>query len=490
MTLITLQFILFLVLTAALYYLLPGRFRSALLLAASVYFYWTLAPQYLPWLLLSAFSVWLLALLSAKERGRTASFVLSAAGAAIALGSLIYFKYLDFICEILMPGRFAEGLGIVAPLGLSFYTLQAAGYVIDVRRGDTEPEKNPLCLISYLIFFPHIMSGPIASAKVVLPQFSEPRGFDFENALAGVRRFFLGAFKKLVIADFAGLFVDAVYSNIYSENPLSLAAAALLYGIQLYFDFSAYTDMALGAARVLGFELEENFRAPYFSSSVTEIWTRWHITLTNWLRNYVYFPLGGSRRGFPRKIFNICLVFIVSGLWHGAGWAFVIWGLIFALLRALEELARLFLTAKPASGRAPLKTLLGRLYTYLSWCFAFIFFRLGNAEKAFEFIGRIFSLGEWSLTLAVNRFYLILMNIEGEFPAFAKAALFSWCFFTLLLLALEYVFVYRGRALTARPNDLLSQLGEWPRFALELLMLAAALAFGVFGASSFVYFQF
>lgn len=498
MAFISISFVIFMVITAAAYYILPQRLRPALLLLASLYFYWSAAPGSLVWLLASVSVAYLAALAVGAASGERSKKLICAAGVLLLLGSLAYFKYFDFftssVAALLEHGAASGPGSLIAPVGISFYTLQAVGYIVDVRRGEIAPERNPITFAAYITFFPHIMSGPIAKASRLLPQFKDALAFSAANLADGARRFALGVFKKAVIAEPARLFVDAVYYDIARENPASVAAAALMFSIQLYFDFSAYTDMALGAGKALGFELGENFRAPYFSKSITEIWTRWHISLTSWLREYVYFPLGGSRQGFARKLLNIALVFLVSGLWHGADWGFVAWGAIFALLRIAEELWRKHaphaFADRGSRSLGAVKSVLSRVYVFLAWSFAFIFFRLEAFGSGIAAVAKIFDFSHWSLSVLAERVYLMMMNTIDSSPAYAKTAVFVAVAFALILLALEYIFVYRERALTERPNDLLAQLPEGMRFALALLMLCAALAFGVFGSSSFVYFQF
>ena len=498
MAFISTTFVIFLIITAAAYYILPQRFRPAVLLLASLYFYWSASPSLLPWLLVSVSAAYLTALAVGAAKGERTKKLTAAAGIALLLGSLIYFKYYGFISSsvcALLGREAANGAGsLIVPLGISFYTLQSVGYIADVRRGEIPPERNPITFAAYITFFPHIMSGPVAKASRLLPQFRDAHRFSIKTLSDGARRFALGVFKKAVISEPFKLFVDAIYYNIAKENPASVAAAALLFSMQLYFDFSSYTDMALGAGKMLGFELGENFRAPYFSKSITEIWERWHISLTDWLREYLYFPLGGSRRGFARKLLNIALVFLASGLWHGADWGFIVWGAIFALLRIAEELWRKYMPSGNAGvgSRALriLKSALSRVYVYLMWSFALIFFRLEDLSSGLAAVAKLFDFSNWSLLALNERAYLIMMNTIDSSPAFAKTAVFVAAAFALALLALEYRFVYRGRASTERPNDLLAQLPEGIRFALSLLMLCAALAFGFFGSSSFVYFQF
>ncbi|MEG0752176.1 MAG: MBOAT family O-acyltransferase [Oscillospiraceae bacterium] len=497
MAFISVKFVLFMTIVAALYYILPRRWSNTLLVAASGMFYYISSPRSLPWLALSVIISYTAAIICERVRGTRSKTAVVALALVLDIGALVFFKYSGFFMQHLesmlgFPVAAEGAFGIIVPFGISFYTLQTVGYLIDVRRGTIAAERNVITYAAYITFFPHIMSGPIARASHLLPQFNSAAAFSWENICGGVRRFLWGLFKKAVIADTLALFVDTVYTSPANENPLTVLAACLAFGLQLYFDFSAYTDMALGAGLLLGFQLDENFSAPYFSTSVTEIWTRWHLSLTSWLHEYVYFPLGGSRKGYTRKLINIMLVFIVSGLWHGGHWGFVVWGILFGILRIFEDVVGKKLSAlPPLKGPARKAVLIVRTaYSYLAWCGVFIFFRMKTITASVGVISRIFTLSQWSVSAFEARCYNLLLNTIPSSPAFAKLGLLIIAMSTLLALALEYYYVYLRHAHTDRPNDLLAQLPEWPRFAVYMFMLCASLAFGMFGSSSFVYFQF
>ena len=474
------------------YYALPKRYKNAAILAASVLFYYLTAGRYVTWLAAATVITYFAALACDGAKNERAKKTVSAVGVALLLGSLVFFKGL-------LPALTEAGISlgsISAPLGISFFTFQSVGYIVDVRRGSVRAERDFVAAAAYLTFFVHISSGPIESTQRMLPQFCEEHKLGSARLCEAGRRFLLGAFKKAFIADNIGQFVDAFYYMWQRENGASLALACVLYALQLYFDFSGYVDMMAGVAGAMGFEIAENFCAPYFACSITDIWNRWHISLTSWFREYLYIPLGGSRRGFARKLLNICIVFLLSGIWHGADLSFLIWGAIFAALRAAEELARRYLppiSPKTGAGRAALAAL-GRVYTLIAWCLAYIFFRLDTASDAAAVIVKIFDFSGWSLSAARERVYLIALSLTDETALYARAMVAAIALAVAALLAAEYFTVYRPardkHRLDTTSNDLLGALGEWPRFAAELVMLALLLAFGSFGSSSFLYYKF
>ena len=473
------------------YYILPVRYKNAAILAASMLFYYLSAGWYVIWLAVAALFTWGAALLCDSSKTEKGKKAISAAAVVLLLCSLIFFKGL-------LPTFKNSGLsfgGLTAPLGISFFSFQAVGYIVDVRRGRLRAERDIVTATAYLTFFVHISSGPIESAQRMLPQFYEGHRFNIDKLCVAGRRFLLGAFKKAFIADNLGGFVDALYYMWQRENGASLALACVLYALQLYFDFSGYVDMMAGVAGAMGFEIAENFCAPYFARSITDIWNRWHISLTSWFRDYLYIPLGGSRRGFARKLINICIVFLLSGIWHGWDESFVIWGAVFAALRVAEELFRRYLSPvepQTMAGRVLLDSL-GWVYTTVAWCLAFIFFRLDTTADAVGVLKGIADLSSWSLTAARERLYLIAMSLTDETALYAHAMIAAVVLSIAVLGALEYRHIYRStqdKHNIGASNDLLGALGEWPRFALEITMLALLLAFGSFGSSSFLYYRF
>ena len=321
MDLISLGFLLFAAVTVVAYYALPLRLRPVWLLLASVFFYLSADVRCGLFLLFSILSCYAAALLMQRTRHKKLLLLLAL---ALNLGLMAALKLLPW----LMAQAVEEGrLRLLYPLGLSFYSLQAAGYVIDVYRGKLEPERKRWRFALFMSFFPIVSQGPISRYDQLSPQLCEGHAIDAKNLAYGAQLALWGYFKKLVVADRAGLLVDLVYDTPGQYAGLAVCVAATLYTLQLYADFSGCVDICRGIARMLGIEVIENFRRPLFSQSIAEFWRRWHISLGAFLRDYLYFPLGGSRKGKARKALNTLAVFAVSGLWHGAGLNFLFWGL-------------------------------------------------------------------------------------------------------------------------------------------------------------------
>ncbi|MBO5998651.1 MAG: MBOAT family protein, partial [Lachnospiraceae bacterium] len=320
----SLKFLLFMLITAAVEFLLPKIARTKWLFAASIVFYALLDIKFVPLLAAVVLTAYLggLAVKTENGKGRNAGF---AAAVITEIALLVIFR---------SAGIFTKDHVWIVPVGISFYILQAIGYLADVRRGAADAEKDLVDLGLFISFFPQLTSGPIERAPHMLPQFKKgPDGFDPVRIRDGALFMLWGYFMKMVIADRIAILTDTFYSAPGSYGGAVAFTAAALYMIQLYCDFAGYSSIAIGAAKVLGIELFENFNSPFLSGSVAEYWHRWHISLSTWLRDYIYIPLGGSRKGTGRKYINILLTFLVSGLWHGTGWNFLLWGLVFGLLQ-------------------------------------------------------------------------------------------------------------------------------------------------------------
>ena len=329
-----------------LHWITPRKWRWALLLAASCFFYATWGPEYILVLLLTIVISYYAALYmerAGKQRDRSANgkknrgaspsaktvLVLSIIFCA---GLLFFFKYLNFFSENVaaLLQRFSIPmqpftLRLALPIGISFYLFQTISYLVDVYKGKIPAERHFGIYAVYISFFPKVMQGPIERGESLLPQLHKPRRFHYGQASYGMKLMAWGFFKKLVLADGLSIYVSQVYDNLSSYTGFSLMLATFFYAIQLYCDFSGYTDIALGSAGILGIRLSPNFRSPYFVSSIKDFWGRWHISLSSWLRDYIYIPLGGSRVGRIRHALNIMITFLVSGLWHGASWNYVLW---------------------------------------------------------------------------------------------------------------------------------------------------------------------
>jgi alginate O-acetyltransferase complex protein AlgI len=329
----SLQFVFFFPAVVALYFATPARFRWVLLLAASYYFYAAWKPEYLVLIFASTTVDYACARgMGAWGSDRVRRLLLYASITA-NIGMLFAFKYLNFFSEsaraVLAEFNIFHGVptfDLLLPVGISFYTFQSLSYTIDVYRGQTKPERHFGIFALYVSFFPQLVAGPIERSYRLLPQFFEHRGFDGPRITSGLRLMLWGFFMKLVIADRLAVYVNEVYSNPQAFAPSTLLLATYFFAFQIFCDFAGYSSIAIGAARVLGYELMQNFNRPYFAASIREFWGRWHISLSTWFRDYLYLPLGGNRVERRRWYLNLLVVFIVSGLWHGAAWTFIVWG--------------------------------------------------------------------------------------------------------------------------------------------------------------------
>jgi len=392
----SLEFLLFLPVVVLVHWLCPHRWRWTVLLGASYFFYmsWNAA---LALLILGVTGVsWLagLALAGTERRGLRRLWL--ALTLAVSLGVLGWFKYFNFLAgsaAALLGGTW-DAWDIVLPVGISFYTFQAMSYVVDVYRGDLAAERHFGYYALYISFFPQLVAGPIERAGSLLPQLRGERRFDRGDLAAGCRLLIGGFFRKVVIADFCGKFVTAVYSAAAPDGAAVLAGTAL-FAVQIYCDFAGYSEIAAGSARLLGVRLMRNFDRPYLAGSIREFWRRWHISLTTWLTDYLYIPLGGSRRGLKRQIFATLAVFAASGLWHGADWTFVVWGLLHGGYMTAELLLD---RAGMKPGRSPLGRAAGTAATFAAVTFAWIFFRAESMAQAAGLIAALFS--PWDLAAA------------------------------------------------------------------------------------------
>ena len=359
MSFISFEFILFAALVIPLYFRLRFRLRWLLLLGASYIFYANWRPGYVLLIVFSTVVDYLVAIgLQAKPLQRKFQRrILLACSVAANLSVLFIFKYADFfnqtvagIAEVLGAHWQVESLELLLPVGISFYTFQSMAYSFDVYRGRLRADNHFGIFATYVAFFPQLVAGPIERATNMLPQFRQKFSFDYARVVGGLRLVLWGAFKKVVVADRLAIYVNAVYGDVESYRGLSLILATIFFAFQIYCDFSAYSDVAIGVARVLGFKLMDNFRRPYLATSLRDFWRRWHISLSTWFRDYVYIGLGGNRKGLRRQIGNLLLVFALSGLWHGANWTFLLWGLYHGMIVALEVLGRARLVSRLPHG--------------------------------------------------------------------------------------------------------------------------------------------
>jgi D-alanyl-lipoteichoic acid acyltransferase DltB (MBOAT superfamily) len=479
MSFVSPEFLVFFVIITTLYFLLPFRWRWLFLLIVSYIFYGYWNPIYTVLMasvtLVSFGSGWWLGHLTNPTRRRV---VLSLSLVATFSG-LFIFKYLMFFNQSAAALFNAAGwtypniaLDILLPVGISFYTFQAVGYIIDVYRRDLPVEPHLGMYALYISFFPQLVAGPIERAGNILPQFREQFRFDEARVVEGLRLILWGVFKKVVIADRLALYVNGVYNDANDYAGLPLIVATIFFAFQIYCDFSAYSDIAIGVAKVMGFNLMENFRQPYLSLSVHEFWRRWHISLSSWFRDYLYIPLGGSRVAFGRVLLNLFIVFVVSGLWHGANWTFVIWGALHGVYVVAESLIARW------GGRWTLPAVFRWAIMISLVCFAWIFFRANSLDDANYVVANLFNFTTESEGL-LDPFSDALFPAEWELAI--SAALIG------VLLLHDWVDARWGLLPTLRRSPLLIR---WAWYYGLAFGIALSLWIYVTGTEEFIYFQF
>ncbi|MFZ5859010.1 MAG: MBOAT family O-acyltransferase [Chloroflexota bacterium] len=506
------EFLIFFPIVTIAYFLLPHRYRWALLLAASCWFYMAFIPKYILILGVTITVDYFAGLGLEKFEGRKKRWVLMASILA-NIGMLAFFKYFNFANENLSTLASFLGwnypihnLSIILPIGLSFHTFQSLSYTIEVYRGHQKAERHFGYLALYVMYYPQLVAGPIERPQNVLHQLHEEHHFEYQRVADGLKRMAWGMFKKVVIADRMVVFVNPVYSDPSSFSGPALVLATLAFAIQIYCDFSGYSDIALGSAQVMGVRLMKNFDHPYFARSISEFWSRWHISLSTWFRDYLYIPLGGNRVSKPRWMFNIFVTFLVSGLWHGANWTYIIWGALhgtYFVLSALTESARARLASLLGLGGWPrLRAALSMLTTFALVSFAWIFFRAASLSDALYISGHLatgwteFLRQGWralqqgwsqvasgGLYPLADSFFRALKPLTGESRTVIVLTLFA-----LLILLVVEILQFRGDVL-----ERIHQRPAWFRRVLYATLIAAILILGASYASvqqAFIYFQF
>lgn len=410
------SFLLFFPIVLVLTQLAPAKWRNGLLLVASYVFYASWGKRFCVLLLGLTVLVYAAGLLLGQKKRRWLFWL----GLGGTLGALLVYKYLDFGLYSINALIRALGLGepmprvsLLQPAGISFFTFQAAGYLIDVYRGKYKPEKNFLQFALFVSFFPQLLSGPIGRGDQLLPQYERPKKADFDALRRGFLTMTWGFFLKLCIADRAAVLVNTVYGAFESYSGIFLVFATAVYALQIYGDFAGYSYMAIGGAEMLGIHLPKNFDTPYFAQSVQEFWRRWHISLSSWFRDYVYIPLGGNRVSKPRWFLNILVVWMLTGLWHGASWNFVLWGLVFAAFLVLEKLL-------PGLGKLPKG--LANVYVLAVVVFSFVLFNASNLSQAGQDLAGMLGLSGLPLVTTESLYQLksfavlFLLGILGATP--------------------------------------------------------------------------
>lgn len=470
----SLHFVFFFIVTTITYFLLPHKYRWLFLLAISCYFYMVFVPVYILILLFTilvdyAAGIWI-------EKNPAHKKSLLAASIIVNVGFLCFFKYFNFLNNNLtaLLGVFSvknpiPALTILLPIGLSFHTFQAMSYTIEVYRGNQKAERHLGIYALYVMFYPQLVAGPIERPQNMIHQFYQKIDFNYNRVVSGLKLVLWGLFKKVVIADRLSLYVDAIYNNPTHHSGISSIVATIFFTFQIYCDFSGYSSIAIGTARVLGIDLMENFRRPYLSTSIKEFWGRWHISLSTWFRDYLYIPIGGSRVPVGRHMLNLLIVFMVSGLWHGANWTFIIWGALHGTYQVIEFVINKYILKKDP--KAPVKKGLASLpsfiLTFILVAIAWIFFRANNVTDGFTILHNILTLkpGPLFIGFAAGFVYSVLLIV------FLIASEINQEYFQN-----KYSLIYSKIPAV--------------RFAGYVMLILIMLMVGVFNGGQFIYFQF
>lgn len=493
----SLEFLIFFPLVTFLYFLFPHKYRWFLLLLASCIFYMAFIPSYILILavtiLIDYFAgIWIE---QAQEDKKKIFLIISILSTCLVL---FIFKYVNFfnnnfasIANFFHWNYPIETLHLILPIGLSFHTFQSLSYVIEVYKGNQKAEHHFGIYALYVMFYPQLVAGPIERPKNLLHQFYEKHNFDYRRVADGLKLMTFGMFKKIVIADRLAILVNQIYNNPYDYTGIPLILATVFFAFQIYYDFSGYSDIAIGAAQVMGFRLMENFNRPYFSKSISEFWRRWHISLSSWFRDYLYISLGGNRVPKAKWYLNLFITFLVSGLWHGANWTFVIWGALngFYLLFAIwtVNIREKFVKLISLNKLPTLYKCIQIMVTFSLICFAWIFFRAQNLTDAFYIITHLFSGFD---TFINNILQLNLHSAtsyitqQGNGLGLSKFEIFIACFSIIFV---EFIhWIHKNGSI----RHMLNEKPVWVRWIIYYFLILWMMFFGVFSNNQFIYFQF
>ncbi len=502
----SLQFLVFFPIAVLVYFVLPHRVRYLWLLVLSYYFYMCWNPQYALLLLFSTFITYLSGQLidrsarkelaglttpgERKAAKRTMSKLWVALSFAINLAILVFFKYFGFIVDNIKV--ITDNLGVswtppsfsvLLPVGISFYIFQALSFTVDVYRGDVRAERNFFKYAVFVSFFPQLVAGPIERSSNLLGQFDEEHHFSYDNMKNGLLMMLWGFFQKVVVADTAAVVVNQIFDYYPYYQGFVTLLGCLLFAVQIYGDFAGYSNIAIGAAQVMGFSLMQNFKEPYLSCSIGEFWRRWHISLSSWFRDYLYIPLGGNRKGKGRKYFNLMVVFLTSGLWHGASWNYVIWGGLNGIYQVigseLKPVRQKWLERIGAKTQSVSYKIMQMLITFVLIDIAWVFFRAPDLTSALGIFRQMFS--------AFNPWVLI----DGTlFSLGISEPRFWWLLICVVVMLVVGIVHYRGIHI----REIVARQQIWLRWGLYILAIFTVLLMGAYGpdfdAAAFIYFQF
>ena len=477
----SISFGIFIMIAFILYYSVPHRYRWCFLLIASYAFYMNLHIGYGILLFMTTVLTYVLALCleKAPTPGNRKKYLLGGILPLVLI--LLFYKtagpVIDRLNLMINAGRLAMQpitVRILLPAGISFYFFQSIGYLADVYRGKIKAERHFGYYALFISFFPQLLAGPIGRAESLLPQYKKERPFDYSNVTYGLKLMAWGYFKKLVIADIFADVVNEVYDNVHAYVGMVLIVVTVMFAIEIYCDFSGYSDIAIGCAKLFGIDLMTNFKSPYFSFSIREFWNRWHISLSTWFRDYVYIPLGGSRVPRWRHCLNLLITFLVSGFWHGSSLTYIVWGALHGLLQIMETLVR------PGTGKGAAAKRRKHLWqlpvTFIVLCFTWIFFRANSMQDAGWIISRLF----WDIGRPLN--YLQTCIISLGLPRVSALGMLA----SVAVLALYDALSLKYDVITVLSRQ--KFFIRWPIYVLFLVVIALFSHKGV--ATEFIYFQF
>ncbi len=481
----SLEFLIFFPIVLLLYFfVVPKKYNWIMLLAASYYFYLTWKWQLIYLIVFTTVVSFVSGIVISRAQKKSTKKLFLVLTLTVCLGVLFFYKYFNFLSTSVTGIINALGgdvkdftLDLILPVGISFYTFQTLSYVIDVYRGTTPVETHFGYYALYVSFFPQLVAGPIERPENLLPQLKAEHKLEAANAAGGLRKMILGYFKKVVVADLFATYVVNVYSDVQNANGFTVLVATVLFAVQIYCDFSGYTDIAIGCAEIMGIKLMQNFDRPYTAKSIKEFWGRWHISLSSWFKDYIYIPLGGNRVSKFRNCLNIMIVFLVSGLWHGAAWTFVVWGVLHGLYQVIGKF-----TFKPRNkmwekiGISPDGKLVGAIRTFNTFmlaAFAWIFFRANSFADLKVLLTKLFT--DWSFSPSFFIDSLTSMGLD-------LVAILT-CIISVVILSMLDKTRLASDERRAKPDFRYAYLVWAIAFAWVLLLAGD-------GASSFIYFQF
>ncbi len=473
------QFLIFFPISVALYFSTPAKYRWTILLVASYYFYMSWRPEYAILILGSTIIDYFAALKMSKYQDKKKRTPILLFSLFTNLGLLFTFKYFNFFSEsfyhifkLFSHSATPFELNVLLPVGISFYTFQTLSYTIDVYRGDREPERHFGIFAVYVSFFPQLVAGPIERSTTLLPQFHKTFEPNYNNMKYGLQLAAWGMFKKVAIADQLALYVNRVYSNPTGYTGFDILLATYFFAFQIYCDFSGYSDIAIGIARVFGYQFMKNFDRPYFSQSIHEFWKRWHISLSSWFRDYLYIPLGGNRVSKSRLHFNLLAVFLTSGLWHGANWTFVVWGGLHGLFLIFERWSHKarekFYAITGISKHTPIQNFINIIITFHLVLFSWVFFRAQSLQKVFLYFKEI---AKSFIYFDPNKIFEDPIN-----PLY---------FLVIILLIMVEILQSRYKL-----RETIAKFPTWLRWSIYFIGLFSIYYLGEFNEQEFIYFQF